>query len=62
LGISIYTHIRFIPLGIYGLNLIPAMVWVGDVVNGASRTIIIKWGIAKKYNGIDLGTLIQSLI
>jgi hypothetical protein len=30
------------------------MVWVGVVVNGTLITITIKWGIATKYNGIDL--------
>jgi hypothetical protein len=34
LGISIFIFTRFIPLGVYGLNLILAMVWAGAVVNG----------------------------
>jgi hypothetical protein len=35
------------------------MVWVSVVVNGALVTITIKWGIATKYNGTYLGTLIR---
>jgi hypothetical protein len=34
------------------------MIWVGVVVNGASITITIEWGIATKYNGTNFGTLI----
>jgi hypothetical protein len=29
-------------LGIYGLNLIPIMVWVGVVVNGVSINVTIE--------------------
>jgi hypothetical protein len=34
------------------------MVWVGVVVNGALVSVTIEWGIATKYNGTNLGSLI----
>jgi len=45
---------RFVPLEICGLDFIVVMVWVGVVVNRTLVTITIEWGIATKYNGIDL--------
>jgi hypothetical protein len=41
LGIYVCILIRFVPLKICGLNLMPTMVWV-SVVNGASITITIQ--------------------
>jgi len=35
LGIFVCILTRFVPLGVYGLDLIPTMVWVGVIVNGA---------------------------
>jgi hypothetical protein len=54
LGISICMFTRFVSLGVYGINLMPIMVWASVVVNGILITITIKWGITTKYNGIDL--------
>jgi hypothetical protein len=34
MGISVCIFTRFVPLGVYGLDLIPVMVWVGVIVNG----------------------------
>jgi hypothetical protein len=39
LGIFVCMLTKSSPLGIYGLNFIPRMVWVGVVVNGALVTI-----------------------
>jgi hypothetical protein len=41
LGIFVCTLIRYVPLGVYGLNLIQARVWV-DVVNGTLIIITIE--------------------
>jgi hypothetical protein len=43
---------RFVPLGVYGLDLILAMVWAGVVINEASIIVTIKWGITTKYSDI----------
>jgi hypothetical protein len=53
LGIFVCILTRFIPLGVCGLDFTLVMVWVGVIVNGASVTVIIEWGIATKYNGTD---------
>jgi hypothetical protein len=45
---------RFVSLGVYGLNLMPVMVWASVVVNGILITITIKRGITTKYNGTNL--------
>jgi hypothetical protein len=34
LGIFVCILTRFVPLGVYGLDLIPTMVWIGVIVNG----------------------------
>jgi hypothetical protein len=44
---------RFVSLGVYGLNLMPVMVWASVVVNGILITITIKRGITTKYNGTN---------
>jgi hypothetical protein len=53
LGIFVCILTRFVPLGVCGLNLIPTMVWVGVIVNGAQVSATIEWGIATKYNGTN---------
>jgi hypothetical protein len=45
---------RFVPLEVHGLDLIPAMVWVDVVVNGALIIVTIEWGISTKYNGTKI--------
>jgi hypothetical protein len=45
---------RFVSLGVYGMDLMPIMVWARAVINGTSISITIKWGITTKYNGTDL--------
>jgi hypothetical protein len=40
LGISICILTRSVPLGVYGLDFIPVMVWVGVIVNGTSALTI----------------------
>jgi hypothetical protein len=42
LGIFICILTRSVPLGVYGLDLILVMVWVGVIVNGTSVIITIK--------------------
>jgi hypothetical protein len=42
LGIYVCIFTRSIPLGVYGLDLIPIMVWAGVVVNGASITVTME--------------------
>jgi hypothetical protein len=54
LGISICMLTKFVPLGVCGLDLIPGMIWTSIIVNGDLVIITIEWGIATKYNGIDL--------
>ncbi len=54
LGISICTFTRFVPLGVYGLEIIPTIIWAGVVVNGTLVTVTIDWGIATKYYGTNL--------
>ncbi len=54
MGIFVCRFTRSVPLGVYGLDLILVMVWVGVVVNGASIIVTIERGIATKYNGTDL--------
>jgi hypothetical protein len=41
LGIFVCTLTSFVPLGVWGLNFIPTIVWVGAVTNGISVTITI---------------------
>ncbi len=41
LGIFTRTLTSYVPLGVYGLDLIPTTIWIGVVTNGTSITIII---------------------
>jgi hypothetical protein len=41
LGIFVCTLTSFVPLGVWGLDLIPTTVWVGIVTNGTLITITI---------------------
>ncbi len=54
LGIFVCMLARFVPLRIYGLDFILRMVWASAVVNGDSIIVTKEWGIATKFNGIDL--------
>ncbi len=42
MGIFVCRFTRSVPLGVYGLDLILVMVWVGVVVNGVLVIITIK--------------------
>jgi hypothetical protein len=41
LGISSCKLTNYVPLGVYGLDLTPSIVWMGADTNGASITVII---------------------
>jgi hypothetical protein len=54
LGISSCKFTNFVALGGFGLDLTPSIIWMDVDTNGGSITIIINWGIAIEYNGINL--------
>jgi hypothetical protein len=41
LGIFVCTLTSYVPLGVWGLNLIPTTIWAGVVTNGVSVTVTI---------------------
>jgi hypothetical protein len=54
LGISSCKLTNFVIFGICGLDLTPSIIWTSVDTNEASVTVIIYWGIAIEYNGINL--------
>jgi hypothetical protein len=53
-GISSCKLTNFVPLGVCGLDLIPIIILTSVDTNRALVIVIINWGIATKYNGIDV--------
>ncbi len=59
---SLYAYSQgLFPLEFVVLTSYQQMVWANVVVKGASVTITIEWGIAIKYNGINLIASIMKL-
>jgi hypothetical protein len=61
LGIFVCILTRSVPLGVYGFDLKPTMVWVGVIVNGVFITVTIEWRNTTKNNGTNLTGSIMKL-